>query len=154
MSIHCLNSSFETAREWMRDLMTTLDTGDDAFAYRALKATLHELRDHLTIEEAAHFSAQLPVLFRGVFYDGWRPAGTPSKDRSVGGFLEKIGASLRECQDLVEVENVVHGVLELLNSKISHGEIKDVVGSLPKEIRQLWPSANTARSGAKARLSY
>jgi uncharacterized protein (DUF2267 family) len=32
---------------------------------------LHVLRDRLTPEQAVHLGAQLPILVRGVYYEGW-----------------------------------------------------------------------------------
>ena len=48
--------------------------GDRRSAYRALRSVLHVLRDRLTPEQAVHLGAQLPLLVRGIFYDGWRIA--------------------------------------------------------------------------------
>lgn len=143
MSLNCFNATLETTREWMRELMIILGTGDDAFAYRAIRATLHELRDHLTVEEAAHLSAQFPLLLKGVFYDGWRPTGKPIKERTLAGFLDRVGESFRECPRVEEIENIARGVLQFLSTKVSRGEIHDVLSSLPKELREFWPSDET-----------
>ena len=42
--------------------MEILDCPDRHEAYLALRATLHALRDRLTIEETAQLAAQLPML--------------------------------------------------------------------------------------------
>ena len=46
---------------WLKDLMELLDCPDRHEAYLALRATLHALRDRLTIEEVAQFAAQQEV---------------------------------------------------------------------------------------------
>src|SRR3982074_2193807 len=48
-------------------------------SYAALRAVLHALRDRLTVDEAAHLSARLPMLVRGIYYDGWDPSRVPKK---------------------------------------------------------------------------
>jgi uncharacterized protein (DUF2267 family) len=138
MSLNCFNASLETTREWMQDLMGQLGTSDDAFAYRALRATLHELRDHLAVEEATHLAAQFPLLLKGVFFDGWRPTGKPVRERSKLDFLDRVGASFREYASLNQVEDIVRNVFEFLSRRVSQGEIHDVMVSLPKDIRTLW----------------
>ena len=39
-------------------------------AYLALRGTLHALRDELVPDEAVHLAAQLPMLVRGLYYEG------------------------------------------------------------------------------------
>jgi len=57
--------------------------------YNLLRATLHTLRDRLPLEEAVHFGAQLPMIVRGFYYEGWSPSKVPIKmDRTA--FLERI----------------------------------------------------------------
>lgn len=131
--------SLQTTREWVEELMQSLKTKDEALACRALRVTLQELRDHLGPQEAAHFASQLPLLIRGVFYEGWRPTGKPVKRRSKDEFVENVGRAFDEIYQLEEVEELVRDVLEFLSRRISAGEIRDVVLSLPKELRDLWP---------------
>ena len=44
--------------------------GDHRSTYRALRSVLHVLRNRLTPEQAVHLRAQLPLLVRGILYDG------------------------------------------------------------------------------------
>ncbi len=59
-------------------------TEDRQFADRVLRAWLHTLRDRLTVEASAHFSAQLPDLIRGIFYQAWNPSAVPDKYDAEG----------------------------------------------------------------------
>ena len=140
-------SSLETTREWISELMETLNT-DEARACRALRVTLHELRDHLTVGESADIAAQMPLLLRGVFYEGWRPAGKPVERCSKEEFLEKIGESFKDGPHVGQVEKMVRDVFTFLHRRVSAGEIRDVVTSLPKGIRSLWPAYSGERCSA------
>lgn len=51
---------------------------------------LHCLRDRLSVDQAAHLSAQLPLLVRGIYYESYHPAGKPEKVRSRAEFLEHV----------------------------------------------------------------
>ena len=42
---------------------------DRQVAYRLLRAVLHAIRDGPTVDQAAHLSAQLPMLIRGICYE-------------------------------------------------------------------------------------
>lgn len=66
-----------SARHWLAAVGGALGTDDHRHTYRVLRAWLHAVRDRLTVEAAAHFGAQLPVLLRGIYYDGWTPGHVP-----------------------------------------------------------------------------
>ncbi len=123
---------------WLKELMNDLGWEDRHRAYRALRATLHALRDRLPVDEAAHLAAQLPMLVRGFYYEGWRPAATPTRDRTTEDFVAHVEhAFAREPQ--VDCENVVRAVFALLDRHVSGGEIEDVRRILPEPLRTLWP---------------
>src|SRR3979409_215181 len=58
-------------------------------SYAALRGVLHALRDRLTVEETAQLAAQLPMLVRGLYYEGWDPTSVPMK-LSREEFLERV----------------------------------------------------------------
>jgi uncharacterized protein (DUF2267 family) len=123
---------------WLNDLMGMLGTQDRHKAYRVLRATLHALRDRLTIEEVAQLSAQLPMLIRGFYYEGWDPTDKPVRERHKEQFLARIRQELRD-DDTIDPEQVARAVFRLLANRVTEGEIEDVEHVLPAEIRNLWP---------------
>jgi uncharacterized protein (DUF2267 family) len=82
-----IDRSVEKAHIWINDVAEELWTEDNQRAYRVLRAFLHALRDHLTVDEAAKLAAQLPIFVRGVFYEGWDPSRTPEHARDIDSFL-------------------------------------------------------------------
>jgi len=56
---------------------------------------LHATRDRLPVEEVAQLGAQLPMLLRGSYYEGWVPARAPLKERRREQFLARIEEELR-----------------------------------------------------------
>lgn len=103
--------------------------------YDALRAVLQTLRDRMTIEETAHFSAQLPLLIRGIFYEGWDPTRVPIK-MDKGRFLQRI-TQLGNFTEEVDTEQTVRVIMQSLKSFVNAGEIEDVKGILPKDIASL-----------------
>jgi hypothetical protein len=55
---------------------------------------LHALRDCLIVDEAVNLGAQLPMLIRGFYYEGWRPEGRPFKYRHKEEFFAQVAKTL------------------------------------------------------------
>jgi len=123
---------------WLNDLMQELGWADRYKTYIALRTTLHALRDRLTVEETAQLGAQLPMLIRGLYYEGWDPTGKPQKVRHTEAFLAPIRHHFRDDLD-VDPEEVARAVLRVLTQHVSAGEIADIKNLFPAELRALWP---------------
>lgn len=132
------DETVQKTNTWLKDISETLHC-DRHRAYQALRGVLHCLRDRLTVDEAAHLGGQLPMLVRGVYYEGWRPAGKPEKVRSYEDFLFRVAAHLTNTP--IEPQSAVRVVFEVLESHVSRGEIEDILRQLPHDIRALWPQA-------------
>jgi uncharacterized protein (DUF2267 family) len=124
--------------------MQELGWQDRHFAYRALRATLHALRDRLTVDEVAQLAAQLPMLIRGFYYEGWDPSIRLLKERHREHFLAWIEQELSG-EERVDPEQVARAVFSVLERRVTEGEIEDVKHMLPSRIRDLWPVARQAR---------
>lgn len=124
---------------WLKELGIQLGWTDRQSAYAALRSVLHALRDRMSVDEAAQLGAQLPMLLRGVYYEGWHPAGKPRKDRHKAQFFDHVRQEIRRDGNF-DPEPVVEAVFELLANRISTGEIDDIKGLLPAELRELWPA--------------
>ena len=131
------DSTINTTNVWLHDIMERMDWQDRHRAYHALRAVLHALRDHLPVEEAVALSAQLPMLIRGFYFEGWHPSGKPLKERKKGDFLAHIADAFRDDRD-VDPEQVARAVFDVLRKHVTIGEIKSVRHVLPAELREMW----------------
>src|ERR687892_2672104 len=119
------DTTLQKTHIWLKDLMQVLGTEDRHKAYDALRATLHALRDRLTVEEVAQLGAQLPMLIRGFYYEGWDPTRKPLKIRDKGEFLDRIRQEFRG-GDPVDPQRVARAVFAVLADRVTEGEIEDV----------------------------
>jgi uncharacterized protein (DUF2267 family) len=131
------DSTVQVTNVWLHDLQDELNCTDRHRAYRALRAALHALRDRLAVDQAAALAAQLPMLVRGLYYEGWHPHGKPLKDRHKEAFLAHVAAELESDPD-ANPEEVTRAVYRVISRHISDGEIDSVKHSLPAELRSLW----------------
>ncbi|HSD92215.1 MAG TPA: DUF2267 domain-containing protein [Methyloceanibacter sp.] len=124
---------------WLKDLMERLNTTDRHHAYSSLRAVLHALRDRIGPEVAAHLGAQLPMLLRGLFYEGWDPTGKPTKERHEAQFLAHIARELpRATED--DVEKAASAALDVLSKHIDRGTAVKIAAMFPLELRKFWPA--------------
>lgn len=137
--LEAIDHTVHLTHEWINELAARLDWSSKRCTLRLLRATLQQLRDHLMVDEMAQFAAQLPLLVRGIFFEGWVPGRTSLKERSIDAFVKPIERKMDETAEYRGREDITN-VFELLNSRISIGEIEDIRASLPAPIRNIWPA--------------
>lgn len=122
---------------WLKEISDQIGP-DLQRAYDVLRAVLQTLRDRLTIDEAAHLAAQLPMLVRGMFFEGWRPADNPAKEmRSREAFVAKVSERLQFTRP-TDAEDAVRAVFTVLQKRITDGEMADVRQMVPQDLEPLW----------------
>src|SRR5437764_13205931 len=87
------DKTLQTTNIWLNEIMS--DVGPDRHvAWRVLGAVLCTLRDRIPLDLAIKLDAQLPLLVRGAYYDGYRPSETPSRLRHQDEFLSEVAEKL------------------------------------------------------------
>ena len=132
-----IKTTLHTTDLWLRDLMEDLGWQDRSRAYRALQVVLHALRDRLPVEAVAALGTQLPLLVRGIYYEGWSPSETPLQESEKEDFLSQIAAAFRNNPE-VDPERLARAVFKVLKRYAPSGEIRDEKLILPPGIRVLW----------------
>ena len=132
IGIDTLDRSVHNANTWISDL--TAELGEDKrTCYRVLRTFLHLLRDRLTIEEGAHLAAQLPHLWRGVFYEGWVPNRVPETYRDRETFLRRF-AEEAQLAGTTEASLAAEACAQVLRSHIDEGQFRHVLDMLPSAL--------------------
>lgn len=136
--LRMIDHSVQLTHEWINEMAGRLGWVSKRSALRLLRVTLHAVRDHLQVAEVAHLSAQLPLMIRGIYFDGWSPKSNSNKERHAYEFVGRISAHFDDEAEFRGREDIAC-VFDLLNARISAGEVEDVRANLPSEIRALWP---------------
>lgn len=137
--IQTLNTAVETTEEWISALMARLGWHDKERAYLALLAALHALRDALPRDEAGYLGVQLPVLLRGLYFEGWHPASHLQRAKSRSAFVERIQEGVHRDPG-VNAEAVAHAVFALLAERLPLGEVENAKAATPEPLRMFWPA--------------
>jgi uncharacterized protein (DUF2267 family) len=131
-----IQHSVEKTHIWLNEIAEEFGDEDRQYAYRAMRAVLHTLRDRLTVDVAAKLAAQLPTLIRGVYYEDWDPSRTPLPIHDVGTFLDRVAEEGRMAGE-TEASIAVTAVTRVLRSHVSPGEIDEILAVLPDSFRGL-----------------
>jgi uncharacterized protein (DUF2267 family) len=90
-------------------------------AYKGLRAVLQTVRVRLPLDLAVHFGAQLPMLVRGLYYEGWEPSKVPikmSRQEFVDAVQQKIVAGC-----VIDPLETAQSVLSVVGSYVGAGEM-------------------------------
>jgi uncharacterized protein (DUF2267 family) len=135
--VDVFDTTLQKTSVWLKGVMEEMGWEDRHRAYSVLRAVLHALRDRLIVDEAVNLGAQLPMLIRGFYYEGWRPEGRPFKYRHKEEFFAQVAKTLPGMEQ-AELERAVRAVFKVLSSQVTGGEIAQVRDQLPAEVRELW----------------
>jgi uncharacterized protein (DUF2267 family) len=133
------DKTLQETNTWLKALMSRIGSDDRQLAYSILRATLHAVRDRIGPESATHLGAQLPLLVRGIYYDGWRISKTPTSERHVTEFVSHVSRELQPGR-IEDVEGAVSAALAVIRSMIDPGEALKIIQLFPAELRAFWVS--------------
>lgn len=131
------------ANQFVKEIAEELGNPENTdHAYRVMRSVLHTVREVLTPEESLHLTAQLPLIIKGIYVDGWHthPKG---RIRSIPEFL----ATLRQqnepsaARDFGNDETAKHHakcVLNVVKRHVAIGEVQDMIHQFPMGLTELW----------------
>lgn len=139
------NQYAEKGNKILNEIAQELGFPEDLqLASRILRGVLHTLRERLTIQESFQMMAQFPMMLKAVYVDGWKYRTKPNKIKNIGQFVKTVvennpGAGHHDIRTAKDGENAVKAVLKVIkNNHISEGEVKDILSTLPPDLRSLW----------------
>ena len=133
------DTTIQETNEWLVAIESRLPPCDRQQAYAALRATLHLLRDRLPTDAVLGLSAQLPMLMRGLFLEGWRPSAGPTRIRDPEEFVAAVGALLPPSFPR-EPNAVLETVTAILCERVNEGEARKLIQHIPTSLRAFWPA--------------
>jgi uncharacterized protein (DUF2267 family) len=127
--------------EMLKQLAEELGIPDDRDrALNVLKAVLHGIRNRITPEQSAQFIAQLPMMIKGIYVDGWQIGKHQKRVATFDKFVEEVyqlggGYKGYSFDDVMDAERGIQVVFSVLKRYISEGEFNDILTTMPAELR-------------------
>lgn len=138
--LEVFDKTLQETNRWLKLMMGELGTENRSVAFAALRASLHALRDRVGADNAVHLGAQMPMLLRGAYYESWRPAATPTRERRLGEFIEHVQSELPKDSSVNPAE-AARACFSAMSQCLDSGEMLKLRGILPHEILNLWPDS-------------
>jgi len=138
--VSSLDRSIQSSIEWLNDIKEELKWKDDERVYAATKVTLQTLRDRMIVDETFELAAQMPLLLKGIFFDGYDPSGKPLTIRSREELFNEIQDRFDKAEGL-SGEVITRAVLKVLYRRVGEGEMDDIKDNMPADIQGLFIAA-------------
>lgn len=136
--VAALDRSVQQTQAWLGHIAQDMGWEDHDKSYTALRAVLHTLRDRLPPDEAVDLAARLPMLVRGIYFEGWHPSGKPLRYRNKDEFVTRV-RTVAPKLEAAEAERAVTAVFRELSTELAWGEVDEARNAMPEEVRELWP---------------
>lgn len=129
------------ANVFLKRYTKELELEDTGQAGRILSATLHGLRDVISIEESLQLIAQFPMFLKAVYVNGWT-SRKKEKIKTMTEFIDLVRkydglTSIHDFKSDELAENYIHTTFIMLRDYISLGELEDLRSELPKDLKSL-----------------
>jgi uncharacterized protein (DUF2267 family) len=133
--LETIETTTQKTHEWVARIAESMHM-EKRDAWKSLRAVLQTLRDRLPVDLAVHLGAQLPMLVRGLYYEGWKPSKVPIK-MSREEFLAVVQSRIVADRVIDPVETV-QNVLAVVARHIGGGELRKVMDAFPRDMQPLF----------------
>jgi uncharacterized protein (DUF2267 family) len=110
-------------------------------AGRIIRAVLHALRNRLSHEESFQLLAQLPMVLKGVYVDGWKFDKDFNRITHIDDFLDEVrkedgGLAGYDFGNNEKASAAVAAVFKAMGYFVSEGEMNDVIAEMPAALKE------------------
>jgi uncharacterized protein (DUF2267 family) len=138
MTPHNIRQALNACEIWLHELKDKPVIRSPEDAYAVLRAVLHAIRDRLPVADAAHLSAQLPMIVRGFYFEGWDPSRAP-QPLTEEQFYGRIRQTLQGHCAGTDARILARCVFDILNHHLTPEAVAHARQHLPKALRKEWP---------------
>jgi uncharacterized protein (DUF2267 family) len=138
---HNFDKYASKGNEFLNKLAARLGDNENPHrAMRTLRSVLHALRNRLSTEESLQLMAQLPMVIKAVYVDGWKLNSHHNRIKTMEEFSEEVmredGLSAwKDFPGVSDATLAIEAVMKTLADYVTAGELHDVIAILPKDMK-------------------
>lgn len=134
--------NIKNATVLLQDVAAELQTDDLNKAGRIFRAVLQSIRDRLPVNDAIQFAAQLPIFWKGIYFDQYDTSKVPVTIRNAHDWINYIRnknafAANSDFQQDDEITAAFRAVFQALQRTMTDGQLQKVKQSLNEDIQEL-----------------
>lgn len=138
-SLYSFEKYVEQANHWVQELSAELSMPEEK-AKRIIRVTLQALRNQIPTTASFHLMAQLPIIWKGIYVDGWILSDRYERMHDMHDYLESIRSVDQKmaAYDFGNDEQATHTVMavwKMMANHISKNELLQICDTLPKIIK-------------------
>ena len=127
------------AGEWMNKIAEEMEVSRDK-AYRITRAVLHSIRNQISIDESFQWLAQMPMLWKGMYVDGWNLNLPFERKHRLHEWLEAIreqdgGSAALDFGNDMQMRTTLTAFFHALSKKMSRESLSHLSELFPHEIQ-------------------
>lgn len=133
----------QDAEQFIRQVAEALgDPGNIDRAEKVTRAVLHTFRNEVPPQESLQMIAQLPMLIKAIYVDGWQIRSGRDRTRNLSDFIQAVREAERAAgfpyfEGADEIEKSIRAVFTVIGSYVSEGQMQDLQAVLPEELKPL-----------------
>ncbi len=132
------------ANTFLNDYTEQLNLGEDTDkAGRIFTSTMHALREIIPTEESLQLIAQLPMLLKAVYVNGWTIREQKPKIKNIEQFIELVRqfSGPSAINDFGYENDLAEKYIDVtfiyLRKYVSLGQMEDIRDTLPKNLKSM-----------------
>ena len=145
MGLHYFDKQLHEINSFIGELAANLGHPEDKNqAIILLKATLHTIRDRITMGESLDLISQFPTILKGLYVEGWKYHEKPPLNfKDMESFTETVKSKQESMGEQrfnwpEPTQDLVKKVLDSLKRYVSEGQAMHVMGQMPREIQEIF----------------
>jgi uncharacterized protein (DUF2267 family) len=125
--------------EWMNKIAAEMEVSPEK-AFRITRAVLHAIRNQISLEESFQWMSQMPIIWKGMYVDGWNLNHPFERMHHLHDWLNSIRAeeSTSVAADFgndIQMRETLTGFFHALSKKMSRQQLFQLSDLFTEEIK-------------------
>lgn len=125
--------------EWMNKIAAEMEVSPEK-AFRITRAILHAIRNQISVEESFQWMSQMPIIWKGMYVDGWNLNQPFERIHHLNDWLnsiraEEVTSAAVDFGNDIQMRETLTGFFHALSKKMSRQQLLQLSDLFTEEIK-------------------